>query len=73
MNRTACLWLFTGRLEKFHARGRRKVMHSVLPPGVTEKTLASAKELNVVNKVIAAEECFATEFERVNGLDDYLA
>lgn len=62
---TASLWLLPGWLEKFHARGVRRVIAFSSTSRFTKQASASAYELEVVNKLIAAEEHVATECERL--------
>jgi len=62
---TASLWLLPGWLEKFHARGVRRVVAFSSTSRFTKQASASAYELEVVNKLIAAEEHVMTECERL--------
>lgn len=62
---TASLWLLPGWLEKFHARGVRRVIAFSSTSRFTKLASASAYELEVVNKLIAAEEHLAAECERL--------
>lgn len=62
---TASLWLLPGWLEKFHAHGVRRVIAFSSTSRFTKQASASAYELEVVNKLIAAEEHLATECERL--------
>lgn len=62
---TASLWLLPGWLEKFHARGVRRVIAFSSTSRFTKQSSASPYELEVVNKLIAAEDHVATECERL--------
>lgn len=62
---TASLWLLPGWLEKFHARGVRRVIAFSSTSRFTKQASASAYELEVVNKLIAAEGHVAAECERL--------
>ncbi len=62
---TASLWLLPGWLEKFHARGVRRVCAFSSTSRFTKKQSASAYELDVVTKLIAAEEHVASACERL--------
>jgi uncharacterized protein YbjT (DUF2867 family) len=62
---TASLWLLPGWLEKFHARGVRRVIAFSSTSRFTKQASASACELKVVNRLIAAEEHVAAECERL--------
>lgn len=62
---TASLWLLPGWLEKFHARGVRRVIAFSSTSRFTKQASASSYELEVVNKLIAAEEHVAAECERL--------
>ncbi len=62
---TASLWLLTGWLEKFHARGVRRVIAFSSTSRFTKLASASPYELEVVNKLIAAEDHVAAECERL--------
>lgn len=62
---TASLWLLPGWLEKFHARGVRRVIAFSSTSRFTKQASASTYELEVVNKLIAAEEHVTTECERL--------
>lgn len=62
---TASLWLLPGWLEKFHARGVRRVIAFSSTSRFTKQASASAYELEVVNKLIAAEEHVAAECARL--------
>ena len=62
---TASLWLLPGWLEKFHARGVRRVIAFSSTSRFTKLASASPYELEVVNKLIAAEEYLAAECERL--------
>lgn len=62
---TASLWLLPGWLEKFHASGVRRVIAFSSTSRFTKLASASAYELDVVNKLIAAEEHVAAECERL--------
>lgn len=61
---TASLWLLPGWLEKFHARGVRRVIAFSSTSRFTKQSSASPYELEVVNKLIAAEDRVAAECER---------
>lgn len=62
---TAGLWLLRGWLEKFHARGVRRVIAFSSTSRFTKLSSASAYELEVVAKLIASEEQLALECERL--------
>lgn len=62
---TASLWLLPGWLEKFHGCGVRRVIAFSSTSRFTKQASASAYELGVVNKLIAAEEHVAAECERL--------
>lgn len=62
---TASLWLLSGWLEKFHTRGVRRVIAFSSTSRFTKQASASAYELEVVNKLIAAEDHVAAECERL--------
>lgn len=62
---TASLWLLPGWLEKFHARGVRRLVAFSSTSRFTKQASASAHELEVVNKLIAAEEHVVSECERL--------
>lgn len=62
---TASLWLLPGWLEKFHARGVRRVIAFSSTSRFTKQSSASPYELEVVNKLIAAEDRVAAECERL--------
>ena len=62
---TASLWLLPSWLEKFHARGVRRVIAFSSTSRFTKLSSASAYELEVVTKLIAAEEHVASECERL--------
>lgn len=62
---TASLWLLPGWLEKFHARGVRRVIAFSSTSRFTKQESASPYELQVVNKLIAAEEHVMAECERL--------
>ncbi len=62
---TASLWLLPGWLEKFHARGVRRVIAFSSTSRFTKQASASAYELEVVNKLIAAEDHVVAECERL--------
>jgi len=62
---TASLWLLPGWLEKFHARGVRRVIAFSSTSRFTKLASASPYELNVVSKLIAAEEHLVAECERL--------
>ena len=62
---TASLWLLPGWLEKFHARGVRRVIAFSSTSRFTKQVSASPYELEVVNKLIAAEDHVAAECERL--------
>lgn len=62
---TASLWLLPGWLEKFHARGVRRVIVFSSTSRFTKRTSASPYELEVVNKLIAAEDHVVAECERL--------
>jgi uncharacterized protein YbjT (DUF2867 family) len=62
---TASLWLLPGWLEKFHARGVRRVIAFSSTSRFTKLASASPYELEVVNKLIAAEDHLAAECERL--------
>lgn len=62
---TAGLWLLPGWLEKFHARGVRRLIAFSSTSRFTKQASASPYELEVVNKLIAAEDHVAKECERL--------
>lgn len=62
---TASLWLLPGWLEKFHARGVRRVIAFSSTSRFTKQASASAYELEMVNKLISAEDHVAAECERL--------
>ncbi len=62
---TASLWLLPGWLEKFHERGVRRLLAFSSTSRFTKQASASAYELEVVNKLIAAEDHVAEECERL--------
>jgi nucleoside-diphosphate-sugar epimerase len=62
---TASLWLLPGWIEKFHARGVRRVIAFSSTSRFTKRASASDYEQGVVDKLIAAEEHVAAECERV--------
>ncbi|OOG44685.1 NAD(P)-dependent oxidoreductase [Polaromonas sp. A23] len=62
---TASLWLLPGWLEKFNARGVRRVIAFSSTSRFTKQASTSAYEFEVVNKLIAAEEHVAAECERL--------
>jgi hypothetical protein len=62
---TASLWLLPGWLEKYHARGVRRVIAFSSTSRFTKQASASPYELEVVNKLIAAEDHLAAECERL--------
>jgi nucleoside-diphosphate-sugar epimerase len=62
---TASLWLIPGWLEKFHARGVRRVIAFSSTSRFTKQASASAYELELVNKLIAAEDHLVAECERL--------
>lgn len=62
---TASLWLLPGWLEKFHARGVRRVIAFSSTSRFTKQASASAYELEIVDKLIAAEDHVAAECERL--------
>ena len=62
---TASLWLLPGWLEKFHARGVRRVIAFSSTSRFTKQASSSSIELDVVNKLIAAEDHVAVECERL--------
>lgn len=62
---TAGLWLLPGWLEKFHARGVRRVISFSSTSRFTKQASASPYDLEVVNKLIAAEAHVAAECERL--------
>jgi uncharacterized protein YbjT (DUF2867 family) len=62
---TASLWLLPGWLEKFHARGVRRVIAFSSTSRFTKQASANAYEHEVVNKLIAAEDHVAAECERL--------
>ena len=62
---TASLWLLPGWLEKFHARGVRRVIAFSSTSRFTKLASASPYELEVVNKLIAAEDHLAAECGRL--------
>jgi nucleoside-diphosphate-sugar epimerase len=62
---TAALWLLPGWLEKFHACGVRRLIAFSSTSRFTKRASASAYELDVVGKLIAAEDQVAAECERL--------
>lgn len=62
---TASLWLLPGWLEKFYARGVRRVIAFSSTSRFTKRASASGYEQEVVTKLIAAEEHIASECERL--------
>ena len=62
---TASLWLLPSWLENFHARGVRRVIAFSSTSRFTKLSSASGYELEVVTKLIAAEEHVASECERL--------
>ena len=62
---TASLWLLPRWLENFHALGVRRVIAFSSTSRFTKLSSASAYELEVVTKLIAAEEHLASECERL--------
>lgn len=62
---TASLWLLPSWLEKFHACGVQRVIAFSSTSRFTKQSSASAYELEVVTKLIAAEEHVASECERL--------
>lgn len=63
---TASLWLLSGWLEKFKDRGVRRVIAFSSTSRFTKNASASIYELEVVNKLIAAEDYLAAECQRLN-------
>ena len=62
---TASLWLLPGWLEKFHARGVRRLIAFSSTSRFTKQASASPYELEVVNKLIAAEDRVIAECKRL--------
>lgn len=62
---TASLWLLPSWLEKFHARGVRRLIAFSSTSRFTKQVSASAYEREVVRKLIAAEEQVASQCERL--------
>jgi uncharacterized protein YbjT (DUF2867 family) len=62
---TASLWLLPGWLEKFYARGVRRVIAFSSTSRFTKLASASPYELEVVNKLIAAEDHLMAECQRL--------
>lgn len=62
---TASLWLLPNWLEKFHARGVRRVIAFSSTSRFTKLSSASAYEQEVVKKLIDAEEHVAAACERL--------
>lgn len=62
---TASLWLLPGWLEKFHTRGVRRVVAFSSTSRFTKLASASPYELDVVSKLIAAEDQVTAECERL--------
>lgn len=62
---TASLWLLPSWLEKFHVRGVRRVIAFSSTSRFTKRASASPYELEVVSKLIAAEDHVAAECERL--------
>ena len=63
---TAALWLLPGWLEKFHACGVRRVIVFSSTSRFTKQGSASPYELDVVSKLIAAEDQVISECERLH-------
>ena len=63
LTHTASLWLLHSWLEKFHARSVRRVMAFSSTSWFTKLSSASASEVEVVTKLIAAEEHVASTCE----------
>lgn len=63
---TASLWLLPGWLEKFHARGVRRVIAFSSTSRFTKQASSSSIELDTVNKLIAAEDHVVAECERLD-------
>lgn len=62
---TASLWLLPGWIERFHARGVRRLIAFSSTSRFTKQASASPYELEVVNKLIAAEDHVAQACERL--------
>ena len=62
---SASLWLLPSWLEKFHARGVRRIIAFSSTSRFTKLSSASGYELEVVTKLIAAEEHLISECERL--------
>lgn len=62
---TAALWLLPDWLEKFHACGVRRLIAFSSTSRITKRASASSYELDVVGKLIAAEDRVAAECERL--------
>lgn len=62
---TASLWLLQAWLEKFHARGVRRVIALSSTSRFTKQESASAYEREVVRKLVSAEERLVSECERL--------
>ncbi|MCK9380269.1 MAG: NAD-dependent epimerase/dehydratase family protein [Sulfuritalea sp.] len=62
---TASLWLLPGWLEKFHARGVRRVIAFSSTSRFSKQASGSPYELDVVGKLIAAEDQVTAECERL--------
>jgi nucleoside-diphosphate-sugar epimerase len=62
---TTSLWLLPGWLEKFHARGVRRVIAFSSTSRFTKQASTSPYETQVVNKLVAAEDHVAAECERL--------
>ncbi len=62
---TASLWLLPGWLGKFHARGVRRVIAFSSTSRFTKQASASTYELEVVRKLVAAENLVVAECERL--------
>lgn len=62
---TASLWLLPGWIEKFHARGVRRVIAFSSTSRFTKQASASPYELEVVHKLIIAEDHVVAECERL--------
>ena len=62
---TASLWLLPSWLENFHARGVRRVVAFSSTSRFTKLSSASGYELEVVTKLVAAEEQVISQCERL--------
>jgi nucleoside-diphosphate-sugar epimerase len=62
---TASLWLLPGWIEGFHARGVRRLIAFSSTSRFTKQASTSPYELEVVNKLIAAEDHVTLECERL--------